>query len=175
MKFQYSNFKLMLLAIAVAAAFIAPVQKAEAQTGTYVAPRPVALYAGTITNNQSLTNIFAGTNFLNYSGFHRPGLWATVTTTNAAGLNGSVTLNVDFSPGSGAGYTNSLLGTNLVYTTGAPFAWTIPLAGTNALVTFTNLDWPWSDSTALFKGSKLSCTATNSESMQIEIDAVVTP
>lgn len=148
---------------------------AAAQMGAYVVPRPVALYVGTLTNGQAFTNVFAGTNFLNYSGFHRPGLWATITTPGTNALTGSVGLTVDFSPGSGAGYTNSLLGTNLVYTTGAPFAWTIPLAGTNALVTFTNLDWPLADSTLLFKGSKLSCTSSNSETVQVEIDAVVTP
>ena len=132
-------------------------------------------YVGSLTNNQSLTNVFVGTNFLNYSGFHRPGLWATVVATNTTPLNGNVTLNVDFSPGSGAGYTNSLLGTNLIYSTGAPCAWTIPLAGTNTLVTFTNLEWPYSDSTVLFKGSKLSTTYSNAPGFQIEIDAVVTP
>ncbi len=147
---------------------------AQAQIGSYVLPRVTALYVGTLTNSQSVTNVFVGTNFLNYGGFHRLGLWATVTTTNATGLNGSATLNVDFSPGPGAGYTNSLLGTNLMYTTGAPVSWGIPLAGTN-LVTFTNLDWPWADSVALFKGTKLSTVATNNQSFQIEIDSVVTP
>jgi len=172
MNIQTSKFKHLLLA---AAGLGAVAFTAMAQTGTYVVPRPVPLYVGTLTNNQSVTNLFVGTNFLNYSGFHRPGLWATITTTNTTALNGSVTLNVDFSPGSGAGYTNSLLGTNLIYTTGAPFVWSIPLAGTNATVTFTNLEWPYADSVALFRGSKLSTTATNAQTFQIEIDAVVTP
>jgi len=42
-------------------------------------------------------------------------------------------------------------------------------------VTFTNLEWPYSDSTVLFKGSKLSTTCSNAPGFQIEIDAVVTP
>ncbi len=169
---QTSKLKSVLLG-AVGAVLMAT--HAGAQIGTYVVPRPVPLFVGTLTNNQSLSNVFVGTNFLNYAGFHRPGLWATVTTPYTNGLNGSVTLSVDFSPGSGAGYTNSLLGTNLIYTTGAPFAWTFPLTGTNAQVTFTNLEWPYADSVALFKGSKLSTTYSNAQSFQIEIDAVVTP
>ena len=148
---------------------------ARAQTGAYVLPRVTTLYVGTLTNNQSLTNVFTGTNFLNYSGFHRLGLWATVTTTNASAFLGSATLNLDFSPGPGAGYTNSLLGTNVMYTTGAPFSWTLALSGTNPMVMFTNLDWPLADSTALFKGTKLSAQATNVQSFQLEIDAVTTP
>jgi len=173
MKLQTSIFQHIVLAAGMGG--LLGGMNAGAQIGTYVLPRPVPLYVGSLTNNQSLTNVFVGTNFLNYSGFHRPGLWATVVATNTTPLNGNVTLNVDFSPGSGAGYTNSLLGTNLIYSTGAPFAWTIPLAGTNTLVTFTNLEWPYSDSTVLFKGSKLSTTYSNAPGFQIEIDAVVTP
>jgi hypothetical protein len=149
--------------------------RAQAQTGAYVVPRITTLYIGTLTNNQSLTNVFVGTNFLNYSGFHRVGLWATVTCTNVATFNGTATVNVDFSPGPGSGYTNSLLGTNVIYSTGSPVSWTIPLGGQNPLVAFTNLDWPWADSTVLFKGTKISSTATNNQSIQLEIDAVVTP
>jgi hypothetical protein len=168
--------KLPLLLLALCSLLLAPGFRAFAQIGAYVTTRPTPLFLGSLTNNQSLTNVFVGTNFLNYSGFHRPGLWATITTTNlGTALNGNVTLSVDFSPGSGAGYTNSLLGTNLIYTTGAPFAWTIPLTGTNPIVTFTNLDWPWSDSTVLFKGTKLSTTYSNAPNFQIELDAVVTP
>jgi hypothetical protein len=175
MKLQMPNIKkLVYLALAVLALSLQP--SAFSQIGTYVTTRPVPLFVGSLTNNQALTNVFVGTNFLNYSGFHRTGIWATITTTNlATALNGNVTLNVDFCPGTGAGYTNALLGTNLIYTTVAPFIWTFPLTGTNAIVTFTNLDWPWSDSTTLFKGTKLSTTYSNAPNFQIELDAVITP
>jgi hypothetical protein len=37
------------------------------------------------------------------------------------------------------------------------------------------VEWPWSDSTLLFKGTKLSTTCSNGPNFQVEIDAVVTP
>jgi len=169
---RHSTSALALLALATS--LIMPTHS-EAQIGTYVNPRVYPLWSGTLTNGQSLTNIFVGTNFLNYSGFHRMGLWATYASTNAGNFNSNTVLTVDLSPGTGGGYTNSVLGTNLIYTTGGPISWTIPCNGTTNTVIFTNLDWNVSDSTLYLRGTKLATQSTNALGFQLEIDMVVTP
>ena len=169
--------KEIILTVAVGACLLAAVPKAQAQAGTYVNPRPYTLWSGTLTNNQSITNFAVGTNLLNYSGFHRAGLWASINFTNAAGVTGSnLVLSLDFSPGAAAGYTNSVFGTNLVYSTASPYTWTFAVA-TNTVL-FTNLDWQNVDSVQLLKGTKLYAATTNGgppASILFQLDLVLTP
>ena len=146
------------------------------QTGAYIMPRVVSLWTGNIGTGLTLSttnNPFVLTNLLNFSGFHNISLWVTSSSTNSVNNYGSnVTVNLDFSPGTGGGYTNSLLGTNVVFTTGQPWMWTSTIGGATNKVTWTNLTQAFVDGVLWIKGTSVTTTATNTT---LEIDAAVTP
>ena len=109
------------LSLTIGLALMATAVRAQNATGTYVTPRPYVLWSGTLTNGQTVTPANL-TNFLNYSGFHRLGLQLTLVSTNAGVGTSNVVTTVNVSGGNGNGYTNSVLGTNLVFTTTGPLA-----------------------------------------------------
>ena len=149
---------------------------AKAQIGTYVAPRPVVLFSQWVTNGESLANQFVLTNLLNYSGFHRVGFMVTEAATNGATLGtNATTLTVDQSPGAGNGYTNAPLGTNIVFTSNAPWGWVVAAPSPNAAseTLFTNLDWTMADNVAWLRGTKLTVLSTNG--FYLQIDGIITP
>jgi len=168
---RFAGWLLMLLFLLMAA------PDTKAQIGTYVVPRPITLFSGVVSNNQSFTNVVIWTNLLNYSGFHRMSLFATTTFTNPAGvLNSNVTASIDLTPGNANGYTNSVMGTNFPFTTTQPISWTFQVK-TNQM-TFTNLDWNFVDSVAAFKLTTLQSFTTNGgppASYLLQLDAVLTP
>ena len=159
--------------VLVGGSLLLAVPPARAQLGTYVTTRPVVLQVGTLTNVQASAAVVF-TNYLNYSGFHRVGFWLTLVNTNAAGAYSNIVVNVSPTFGSGNGYTNALLGTNLVYTTSPAWTWTnaVPPLSTNVL--FTNLDWQLGDTVAGWQVA-VSTTSTNALPFKYQIDGVVTP
>ena len=165
--------KRLTLGAAVAIAIVLTAPAAHAQIGTYVATRPVVLQVGTLTNVQTASTVVF-TNFLNYSGFHRPGLWLTVVNTNAAGSYSNIVVNVYPTPGSGNGYLNTLLGTNQVWATSPAFTWATVVAANSTNVVFTNLDWTVADSVAAFQ-VVVSTTSTNKLPFAYQVDGVITP
>lgn len=185
-----SQIKRALLAtLLVCALLLTLAMPARAQIGTYTVPRIATLYTNTITT--AATNpMVVGTNFLNYSGFHLPGFWLTIWSTNSlqaangasAATNAGVVLWFDFSPGSGSGYTNALLGTNYAFSTTQPFQWlvipnftnNIGNVSTNAVV-FTNLPPQLADSLQWWRLTKITSTATNPGGFQVQLDQSIAP
>jgi hypothetical protein len=160
--------------------FALPVAPARAQTGTYVVPRVYTLWSGTLNNALNSTNIGAVlTNQLNYSGFHQIDLWATRLpagpSTNNYMASSNDTISLDFSPGIANGYSNSVAGTNVVFTTTTPFTWVLPNTGTNLDVRSTNLQAFWVDGVAQVRVTKISSVTTNSYGELMQLDATITP
>ncbi|HTB86024.1 MAG TPA: hypothetical protein VK742_20430 [Candidatus Sulfotelmatobacter sp.] len=143
--------------------------------GTYVNTRPVTLFSGWVTNGQALVPNSVFTNFLNYSGFHRIGLWASTTFTNPVNVAGSnVSLQFDFGPGQGNGYSNSVFGTNYPFTTTEPLQWFLPI-NTNAML-LTNIDWNFSDSVQFWRFTQeTNSTSGGHNGFYLQLDATVTP
>ena len=159
-----------ILVIALCAAFTLP---ARAQIGTYVTPRPYVLWSGTLTNGQTVTPTLL-TNQLNYSGFHRLGLQLTLASTNAFVGTSNLVVTVNPSVGTGNGYTNQWVGTNLVFTTTGPISWTNNWAGAATNVYFANYDWQYVDNIAVFSFTVKSY-ATNGPPAFGQLDASITP
>jgi hypothetical protein len=171
--------KILSILLILSSICLAP--RAFAQySGAYVNPRPFVLYTGSLTNSQVIANAFTLTNLLNYSGFHRVGLWLTINPgTNNANRNSNLWINVSASFGSGGGYTNSALGTNIMYTTTPVVTWTNVYNQSNTIVAFTNLDWPVADSVLYLQGT-IGTSSTNNDlgtpaGAAVQIDGVVTP
>ena len=164
------SYLLVLIIIALLLAFTTP---ASAQIGTYVTPRPYVLWSGTLTNGQTVTPANL-TNQLNYSGFHRLGLVLTLGSTNAFVGTSNVVVTVNVSSGTGNGYYNGVYGTNLVFTTTGPIAWTNSWSGAATNVYFANFDWNYVDNVSQFSFT-LKNSSTNVPPAFGQLDAILTP
>ncbi|HEV2329243.1 MAG TPA: hypothetical protein VGY56_10685 [Verrucomicrobiae bacterium] len=171
---------------AICAAAMVPAH-CEAQTGTFVNTRPYDIWSGQLSTNTTSVTVF-WTNFLNYSGFHRPGFWLSEMNTDAAGIYGSVSVQVNPIPYTSAqGFTNSVFGSNvsqyssngMIFPTNGPTIFG-PLScatGTTNLLN-TNLDWPWADSVQVFQ-VKITYNGTNNPNggyqVPFELDGNIAP
>jgi hypothetical protein len=150
---------------------------ADPPTGTYVVPRDTTVFSQLVTNGGPAYT-FAITNFLNYSGFHRLGLWATLSATNAAGqANTNWSLTLWPAIGGGSGYAN-VIGTNFVIAS-TPWFTESYLTGPNLFgitnqTWATNLDSSVVDTVQVLCG-KLTLTGSNNVPFFFQIDQRVTP
>lgn len=154
-------------------------------TGPFVVPRPIVLFSQLVTNGGP-AYLFSLTNMLNYSGFHRLGLWVSLSSTNPTAPNGAqsstnwaVSLYPTIGqPGGLGGYSNSILGTNWA-TANAPwftesFLTGPNLAGVTNQLWATNLDWQVADAVQVLNG-KLTLTGSNAVPYYVEVDGVLVP
>ena len=177
----------LIIVLAALGLWASVVQPAQAQIGTYVVPRVYTLWYGTLTNAQSITNVVTFTNMLNMSGWHNIDLWATYAPayqTNVGMWASNIALSLDFSPGTGNLYSNSVTGStntsagwsnNVVWTTSHPWTWTLPNTGNQTNIYVTNIPAFFGDGVMWFKGSWLTSATTNQNGAQIQFDVTLTP
>lgn len=125
------------VAVGVSAAAFTP-QNAQAQIGTYVAPRITTVFNQWVTNTGgAFTYSFIATNWLSPSAWHNCNWYVSQWGTNMVGTN-TLTINIYGCPGSGNNYTNAAVGTNYAYTVQPLLSWYQNLSAYTNGLTWTN-------------------------------------